>query len=366
MINDIAVIDAVTHAYNNLPDNRAAGHYSDSVAHHIYNAHATFQPTGYRVSRNDFERDWSAEETANIVFVEAGVDLAVHHVLPLETLWKDGHCSFEKTQAFQRVAPDRYLTYAGVDPLEGKVALDKLEAQVEALGDPIGVKLYPMRWDGDRSSQGWRMDDESVAFPLFEKAQALGLRVVAIHKAVPLGSVPRDIFNPSDVDRAAEYFPDLQFEIVHGGLAFTEETAWQMSSFDNVWINLEITSSLMPDRAKQFADVLSTILQYGGRQAIDRIVWGSGCVAFHPRPSLDYFLNDFSFDDQTLDYAAIGQLTADDKRKIVGLNYARLAGIDLPERLARIQGDTWSERRADYLAGAQQPWSTVQLADSLA
>src|SRR3546814_16175659 len=84
------------------------------------------------------------------------------------------------------------------------------------------------------------MDDPEVAFPLFERAQALGIKVIAIHKAVPLGPVPMEHYRVDDIDRALTAFPDLQFEIVHGGMAFLEETAWQPGRFPNLSFNPEV------------------------------------------------------------------------------------------------------------------------------
>ena len=52
--------------------------------------------------------------------------------------------------------------------------------------------------------RGWLMDDPEVAFPLFAKAQELGLKVVAIHKAVPLGPVPMKHYRMDDIDAAAD------------------------------------------------------------------------------------------------------------------------------------------------------------------
>lgn len=35
-------------------------------------------------------------------------------------------------------------------------------------------------------TEGWLMDDPEVAFPVFERAQELGIKVVAIHEATPV------------------------------------------------------------------------------------------------------------------------------------------------------------------------------------
>lgn len=40
-----------------------------------------------------------------------------------------------------------------------------------------------------------------------------------------------------DIGGAADAFPELNFEIVHGGMAFLDETGMQLSLFPNVYVN---------------------------------------------------------------------------------------------------------------------------------
>ena len=84
-------------------------------------------------------------------------------------------------------------------------------------------------------------------------------------------------------------FPDLTFEIVHGGFAFLEETDWQLRSFPNVVVNLEGSSSyLMQGAPRRFAELIGTFLRAGGE---DRILWSTGCNSHHPRPYIEMFWN---------------------------------------------------------------------------
>jgi predicted TIM-barrel fold metal-dependent hydrolase len=360
MIDDAFVIDAVVHAYNNLPENRAAGRFGQAVADLLYNAHYGFSPPGYRLERASYDLDWTAEDLVNLLFLETSTDMAVHHVLPLETLWYDGHCSVEKTADIKRLAPHRIVVYAGVDPLEGPRALDELERQVEVLERPPGLKLYPMRFDEGPAgwhSVGWRMDDPKVAFPLFERAQRLGIKVVAVHKAVPLGPVPMQWFRSDDIDAAAEAFPDLTFEIVHGGLAFVEETAWQLARFPNVIVNLELVGAYLVRKPERFLEIMAGLVEVGGAGALQRIVWGSGCVAFHPEPQLEAFWRKFHFPEEMVVARGIPQITQDAKRKILADNYARVLGIDIAQAKRAIAGDTYTRRRAAN--GIAGPFSTT-------
>ena len=88
---------------------------------------------------------------------------------------------------------------------------------VERLPGAIGVKLYPHQMDPYRR---WHADDEVVT-AVIERARALGLRTIAIHKALPNGSVPLDPYRVgTDLEVAADAFPDMNFEIIHSGMAF--------------------------------------------------------------------------------------------------------------------------------------------------
>ncbi len=356
MIDGIPVIDAVVHAYNWAPENYA-NRYGAILTQQVYHAtHAGAAP-GYRLPMDSWVHDWSVEEVSNVSFLESDADIAVHHALKIGA-FKDGSCSLEKALEAKQRWPDRTVVYAGVDPMDGERALEDLERQVELL-DPAGVKLYPNTFVADEV-KGWRMDDPEVAFPVFERAQQLGLKVVAIHKAVPMGPVPMDHYKVDDIDRAAIAFPGLNFEIVHGGAAFVEETAWQLARFENVWVNLEITTAMLVHAPKQFHDAMFNLMRIGQEHALRRIMWGTGAIAIHPRPALESFVREFRFDDDLVERGGINQLTEADKRRILAGNYAEMVGLDLESRLAAIGNDEFAKRRgAD---GPADPYSTTAAA----
>lgn len=226
MIKDVFVVDAAAHSYNLGEDNYAVGRYSQAVVDAFYGAHYNLSPVGYRLPREHFTRDWTVAETAKMLYVESDYDYACHHVIPINA-FKDGGVSIQKAREVRERWPNRFQVYAGVDPIFPDQALDSLDEQVEEL-NPIGLKLYPNSYSAN-GVVGWHMDDPEIAFPLFERALYLGLKAVTIHKAIPLGPVPMDHYRMDDIDAAAAAFPDLQFEIVHGGFAFIEETAFQLS-----------------------------------------------------------------------------------------------------------------------------------------
>ena len=355
MIDGIPVIDAVIHPYN-FSDENCATPFARSLIDIVYWSIDAFAPEGYRPTYEDYTRDWSVAETAGVVFAESDTDLAANHVLPIFA-FKDGGCSVEKAVEFQERMPQRIVSYVGIDPMQGEASIEEMDRQLEII-DAVGLKLYPNSFVGEKIN-GWRMDDPEIAFPVFEHARKRGIKTVAIHKAIPLGAVPGEYYRVEDIDRAAVAFPDLNFEIVHGGMAFMEETAWQLARFPNVYVNLETTTGLLGKRPGSFGRALAALLDVAGVDAIPRILWGTGSVAFHPQPLLERFVREFQFDDDLVERFGIPQLTLEHKRKILAENYAAMVGLDLDAMLAGIRGDEFEQAKQD---GLRAPFSSVEAA----
>ena len=358
MIEGIPVVDAVVHPYN-FSEQNLRNDYARAITNMVSGSNRATSPEGYRLTKDAYDRDWSIEEVANMSFVESYADLAVYHVVAIRAYY-DGICSPEKGLEAKERWPDRFLFYVGVDPLEGPKAIEDMERQVEQFGDAVGLKLYPNSWMGNEV-RGWKMDDPEVAFPLFERAQQLGLRTVAVHKALPLGPVELVHYRVDDIDRAAIAFPELNFEIVHGGMAFLEETAWQIARFPNVWVNLETTATLLTIRPGAFEQALATLVSRSPR-AMRQILWGTGCMVAHPRPHLENFMR-FQFSDELVQSGLVNQITEADKRDILAENYARLHRLDLSARLSAVKGDVFDQRRS---TGIPAPYSTTDVFDLVA
>lgn len=173
---------------------------------------------------------------------------------------------------------------------------------------------------------------------------------MAVHKAIPLGLFPSHPYRVEDVETAAAAFPDLTFEVVHGGFAFLEETAMLLGRFPNVVVNLEGTTAYLNNAPRKFAQIIGTLLAQF--DAEDRILWATGVTAVHPQPPLEAF-RALEIPDEMID-AGCRALTPEVKRKILGVNTARL--LDLDVEALKEQG-----RRDEFgLDGAlAAPWSRV-------
>jgi uncharacterized protein len=354
-LEDVFVLDSTVHGYNTVPDNYVPGPYRERVAEQLsntlYGGHRSILPDGdpkWALSKERFQRGADPELLGTALFEESDTDMCVYHGVPLYGIYRDGGSPLWVGRAMRDMWPGRVALYGPVSPWEPG-ALEEVERLVTEDG-VVGIKMYPM--DIVRGEiHDYRLDDPEIAFPILEKIQEMGVKVVATHKALPQGQVPSEPFAPWDVAGAASAFPGLTFEIVHGGLAYLEETAWQIQRFPNVAVNLENSSAfLMVRQPARFAHLLGQLLFWGGA---DRIFWASGATGRHPQPFLEMFW-DFEIPKQMQEEYGYPELTREIKEQILGLNHARLLGWDVDEVRGRLTADPIGMHK--QLA---QPWSAA-------
>ena len=346
--DDVFVIDPVVHAFNLDPSN-VATRYGQQLHDMSYGLHAGFSPPEATIEQSAYMTDMPVKALLDTMFLESQTDVVAHHTLTLNSWFEDGFCSRAKTEEGARAEPERCLAYLGVDPTEGyeKAASDLIE-QHEALPDAVGLKLYPHQIDPYRR---WRADDDGV-MRLIALCQQRGLKTIAIHKALPNGSVPLESYKVDDLDVAADSFPGMAFEIIHSGMAFVEETAFALARFPNVYANLETTTAMVWAAPGRFSDVLGQLMFWGGPE---KILWSTGCTVVHPQHLLSLFWG-FQFDEDTIRRIGVPPLTEDVRRAILSGNYARMIGMDIGAKRAAIADDGYARRRAER-GGLDVPWT---------
>lgn len=354
MIDSMFVMNAVVHPFNasweNIrdPDTVQGRSFYERIG--LY--HKKFAPDNeYRLSPQEYCTDHSIEALAHALFAESPCDMAVVHSIPLYDFFKDGLVAWEKGVEMKRKYPNRVLHYGRLVTLDVTRALQDIEFQIREHGVD-GFKIYPATYYEGRTIT-WKMDDPRMAYPLYERMLKLGVRNVAVHKAHPFGPTQTQAYRVEDVEEAASLFPDMNFQIVHAGMLFVEETAALLARFPNVYGNMEISWSYLNNHPRLFAEALGKMLLWASP---DKILFGDGCTTQHSRPTLEKFLN-FQFPRDLLEEHGVPALTREDKRKILGLNMARLHGIDVQAALARVQGDEFEQLKQ---AGYQPPWSVLR------
>jgi len=332
VIGDAFVFDGVAHVFN-FEKKNALGPPGEMFNNHLYAFHAALTPDGQTVlPPEEFLRQWTVDEIDDMVYRQSGTDMLVAMPLPLTDLFRDGLSPWEECAELARRNPGRTVFWGSVNPLEGRRALDLMERQVGEFGAKA-FKFYNVRYDYGRPFP-WRMDDPRVAFPVFEKAQELGVNLIGVHKGVPLGPQPIESTQTWDMDGAAANFPDLDFVIFHVGLPFIDEVCWQLIRHPNLYASIAATINFIVRAPRQFAEVLGKLLFWCGE---DKIIYGSEAPIFHPRWALEAFW-DFQLPQDLVEGYGYPQLTEQAKRKILGENLLRLHGMDVAETRARLGG----------------------------
>jgi uncharacterized protein len=330
--NDAIVFDGVAHVFN-FEKKNALGSAGEMFINHLYAFHATLTPEGQPVMpAEEFLRQWTVEDIDEMVYNNSSTDMLCAMPLPLTDLFRDGLSPWEECAELANRRPDRTVFWGSVNPLEGRRALDLMERQVGEFGAKA-FKFYNVRYDYGRPFP-WRMDDPQVAFPVFEKAQELGVNLIGVHKGVPLGPQPIEATQTWDMDGAAANFPDINFVIFHVGLPFIDEVCWQLIRHPNLYASIAATINFVVRAPRQFAETLGKLLFWCGE---DKIIYGSEAPIWQPQWALEAFWN-FQLPQDLVEGYGYPQLTEQAKRKILGENLLRLHGLDVEETRARLRG----------------------------
>jgi predicted TIM-barrel fold metal-dependent hydrolase len=352
VIDGHAIVDAVMHPWDMSPANQNPGAVEQTAAVHA--AHRLSVDTAnaeYILSDDEFFTDISFDTVACAEFVESPVDLAIIHSLPNLGFGNEFITAPEKGAAFRDRHPDRVLLYGTIDTANTDDAICELERQVTELRID-GLKLYPaFFYDG--IGEGWRLDSHNFAIPLLEAARDLGIKHVAIHKALHLPPAPAAAFAIDDMDSPIGQFPEIQFEMVHGGAAFLDQTVQLLNSHSNLYLTLETTFQYILTKPAVFAKILGTLITHCGAR---RLLFASGNNLGHPAPLLSAFER-YEFPAELLDKYSIRQITAEERRLILSGNALRLHDIAEGDLLSAIRDDDYSVQRA---RGEHQPWSALR------
>jgi uncharacterized protein len=329
--NDAIVFDGVAHVFN-FEKKNALGPAGEMFINHLYAFHATLTPEGQPVmAADDFLRQWTVDDIDEMVYRQSSTDMLCAMPLPLTDLFRDGLSPWEECAELASRRPDRTVFWGSVNPLEGRRALDLMERQVGEFGAKA-FKFYNVRYDYGRPFP-WRMDDPQVAFPVFEKAQELGVNLIGVHKGVPLGPQPIEATQTWDMDGAAANFPDINFVIFHVGLPFIDEVCWQLIRHPNLYASIAATINFVVRAPRQFAETLGKLLFWCGE---DKIIYGSEAPIWQPQWALEAFW-DFQLPQDLVEGYGYPQLTEQAKRKILGENLLRLHGMDVEATRAKLR-----------------------------
>jgi uncharacterized protein len=246
----------------------------------------------------------------------------------------------------------------------GKGNLQYIQQQTDE-NQPDSWKGYNIsnaaKVDNDPNSlmRQWRHDDEEVAYPTFEliqknyqklKEKKPGFKNICVHKGLAPGPPDPLRGHPGDLPKAAKDWPNLNFITYHAciqpslflgeslqevksgklregvpDISWTTEYAVLAAPFKNIYAEIGTTwASSVVTFPTVAAHILGQLMKFMGP---DRILFGSDSVWYgSPQWQIDAFWR-FQIPEEMRKKYGYPELTQDAKRKILGLNSARLYGI---------------------------------------
>lgn len=347
----------------------------DIQTHHVNRADTFYEDflrdqqqfTGYCSPKNMTTLDcFNRNEYVRLMFLESDTTVAVLSGLPAATEMNNPITNAEIAQSRDAIdmmadGTQRLINHHMVLPNKtGKTKAD-VDAQLEEMQrvkeqyKTIGAwKSYPA-WDPTNTettaSNGFYMDDADTGLRFVQKGIELGVPLFCIHKGLPIPAFSTTHLDPSDVPRVAKLFPMANFVVYHSGYGNTNsyfEGAYQMDNMrstnslvtallkagvgpnENVYAELGTTwqvvsTNMIVGGPTAAAHVLGKLLKYVGE---NNVVWGTDSIWYgSPQSQIESFLQ-FQIPENMQQQFGYPALTMEIKRKILGLNAARVYKID--------------------------------------
>jgi predicted TIM-barrel fold metal-dependent hydrolase len=269
----------------------------------------------------------------------------------------------------------RVLSHGLLRPNMGPRELDEMERQVKELK----IDAWKMYTGAELGEKAWFMDDEKVAYPFWERTRKLGVKNLCVHKGLPLGFFNEKACQPLDLEKAAKDWPDLNFIVYHSGFrgfgriaAGTGEKVEDPKTDDpqeifwisdilrilkrnpqikNIYFELgstfNMTSAFQP---RMCMHMLGQMVQVAGA---DHILWGTDSIWNGSPQSQIVRFRKFTILDELKKKHGYAELTDAMKDQILGLNAAKLFGIDVKARRQAIKADKLTQLRREYQQNPQ-------------
>jgi predicted TIM-barrel fold metal-dependent hydrolase len=266
-------------------------------------------------------------------------------------------------------APNHYWDKTANKP-DFNALFEQMEREVKTYG--IDSWKWYCHTDPGRSGNGFKLDDEKMSYPFYQKSKELGLKTFSVHKGYASQSrTLGHLANPADVEKAALDHPDLTFIIYHSGIKHgPTEPEFDKGGFDpetgdfawhDVLMKLKERNPKMTNVYPEIGSAFGTTflihpemcmhlmgknIKYYG---VDHVVWGTDCLWWgSPQWVIEAFKR-FQISDQLCDKFGYKKLTKEDKAKIFGLNAAGIYKVDVNAKRNALPNDAFTKTKQVYL-----------------
>jgi predicted TIM-barrel fold metal-dependent hydrolase len=259
--------------------------------------------------------------------------------------------------------------------------MDEVDRAIETL-KPVSWKSYTIGDPFGPSKYAWRLDDEKLMYPFYEKAIKSGINTICIHK----GLMPRDYEKAfagtwesatvNDLGKAAKDWPGMNFVIYHSAIRpwLADAPDREMNEFEKTgYIQWATDLARIPEKfgvnnvyaeiGTSFASTAVTNPRFCGAfigqlvnlMGAERVVWGTDSVWYGSPQWQIEALRRLEIPEDIMKKQGwktrLGGPNSEVKQKIFGLNSAHLYGLDMKVATGpAFQPDKLADIRAEYLA----------------
>jgi len=312
------------------------------------------------------------EEFVKDVFLDSDTDLMVLSFVPSR---RDAEpLTIQAADSVRRI----------VDRMEGTHRL-LLHGRVNPNqpGDLEGMDELAQRWNvcawktytqfGPGGMGFFLSDDVGTRF--IEKARALGVKVICVHKGLPFGSQSYEHSQCSDIGVVAKRFPDVSFLIYHSGFVSTvAEQAYaegaRRDGIDtlvrslvengvapnaNVYAELGSTWRFLMRDPEQAAHALGKLFRHCGE---NNVLWGTDSIWYgSPQDQIQAF-RVFQIAPELRAMYGYPEITPALRAKIFGLNATQVYSISADEVKKHTRADALANERHAYRAHPEPHYLT--------
>jgi predicted TIM-barrel fold metal-dependent hydrolase len=304
------------------------------------------------------------DEFVKDVFLDSDTDLMVLSFVPST---RDAEpVTIQAADAVRRIVDrlqgtHRLLLHGRVNPNQpGDIeAMDELKEKWKV----SAWKTYTQFGPGGK---GYFLSDD-VGTRFIEKARALGVKTVCVHKGLPFGPRSYEHGQCSDIGVVARRFPDVNFLVYHSGFVteVREQPYDQAAKRDgidtlissllkneippgkNVYAELGSTWRFLMRDPEQAAHALGKLIKYCGP---DNILWGTDSIWYgSPQDQIQAFRS-FQIAPALREQNGYAEITPGLRARIFGLNAAKVYGLNAAEVKKYTERDRVAHERLAYRA----------------
>ena len=302
------------------------------------------------------------DEFVKDVFLDSDTDMMVLSFVPARPDAEP--LTMQAADAVRRIVDKlkgtkRLMIHGRVNPNQaGDVeAMDELKER-------WGVSAWKTYTQWGPDGKGFFLSDP-VGVRMIEKARALGVKVICIHKGLPFGKQSYEHSQCSDIGVVAKRYPDVSFLIYHSGfVSGVEERAYdqaaQRDGIDtlirslvendvkpgsNVYAELGSTWRFLMRDPSQAAHVVGKLIRYCGE---NNVLWGTDSIWYgSPQDQIQAFRT-FQISPALREKHGYAEITPELRAKIFGLNAARVYNVSAAEVKKYLSRDAVAEERLAY------------------